>query len=210
MKATNEAGREMRLERICLVVACVLAFSCDGSTNDASAASRLKPVTIDKNITLQSILIEQRSDRTKVLVELSLTGYQPVMARIAELKDHFRSIQRNNMFCFGQRGAALEFGAFLCHRSDFDIMLLAKSPGESISSNIADIVKISEEPLRSALSTVVDALSKDPINETNTACARLVFRDSDTNEIRQDIPAIVAVTPNQTQPSNEDLQSCLK
>jgi hypothetical protein len=200
----------MRLGRICLTVVSVLALSFDGSSSDASAASRLKPVTIDKDITLQSVLIEKHSDRTRILVELSLTAYQPVMARIGEFKAYFRGIQRNNTFCFGQRGTALKFGAFLCHTSEFDVMLLANSPGESISSNIADIVEVSEEPLRSALSTVVDVLSEDPINDADATCARLVFRDSDTNEIRQDIPAIVVVTLSQMQPSNEDLQMCLR
>jgi hypothetical protein len=199
----------MRLACACLAVAFLSAFSWDGFSSDASAASQLKPVTIDKSTSLQSVVIEQHSDRTRVLVELSLTDYQPVVARLTELKAYFQSIQRNNTFCMGQRGMVLKSG-FLCNRFDFDVMFLAKSPDESISSNIASIAEFSEEPLRSALSTVVDALSNDPINDANAGCARLVFRDSDTSEIRHDIPAIVVMAPNQMQPSNEDLQTCLR
>jgi hypothetical protein len=210
MKPANEAVRgKMRLDRICFAIACVLASMCGSLSGDASAASQLKPVTIDRSTSLQSILIEQHSDRTRVLVELSLTEYQPVVARLAQMKAHFRTTQRNNTFCIGQRGRFLKSG-FLCNSSDFDVMILAKSPSESISLNIADIAEFSEEPLRSALSTVVDTLSEDAINYADTTCARFVFRDSDTNEIRQDIPAIVVVTVDQMQSANEDLQACLR
>lgn len=199
----------MKLGRICLVIACVLALSCDGSGSDASAASQLKPVTIDTMTSLQSVLIEQQSDRTRILVELALTDHQPVADRLAQIKAYFRSIKRNNTVCIGQRGISLKSG-FLCNKPEFDVMVLAKSPSESISSNVASIAEFAEEPLRSALSTVVHTLSEDPINAANTACARLVFRDSDTNEIRQDIPTIVMVTADQIDPSNEDLQTCLR
>jgi hypothetical protein len=199
----------MKLQRSCLAMACVLAFLCDGSSNAASAASRLKQIAIDRSTSLQSVLIEQDSDRTKILVELSLTEYEPIVARLTQMKAYFGSIQRNNTFCVGQRGLVGKSG-FLCNRSDFDVMLLAKSPGESISSNIAYIVEFAEEPLRSALSTAIDAFSKDPIDDADPACARFVFRDSDTNEIRQDIPAIVVVTLSEAQSSDEALQTCLE
>jgi len=197
----------MRLSRILFGVACVLASTCAGLSGDATAASQL--VTIDRSTALQSILVEQQSDRTRILVDLSLTEYQPVVARLDEMRAYFGSMQRNNTFCFGQRGRFLKSG-FLCNSSDFDVMILAKSPSESISSSIASIADSSEEPLRSALSTVVEPLSDDSINTADFTCARFVFRDSDTNEIRQDIPAIVVVTVDQMQSANDDLEACLR
>ena len=199
----------MRLDRIRFAAAGVLACMCGWLSTDASSDSQSGPVTVDRSTTLQSVLIEQQSDRTRVLVELSLTEYQPIVDRLYEMKAYFQSIQRNNTVCVGQRGRFLKSG-FLCNRSDFDVMILAKSPNESISSNIADIAEFSEEPLRSALSTVVDTLSEDLINHADNTCARFVFRDSDSNEIRQDIPAIVVVTVDQMQSANEDLQACLR
>lgn len=199
----------MRLDRIRFAVAYALASTFAGFSGDATAASQLKPVTIDRSTTLQSVLVEQDSDRTRVLVELSLTEYQPVVARLDEMKAYFRSRQRNNTFCVGQRGKFLKSG-FLCNRADFDVMILAKSQSESISSNIGSIAEFSEEPLRSALSTVVETLSEDAINVADITCARFVFRDSDTNEIRQDIPAIVVMTVDQMQSTSEDLEACLR
>lgn len=201
------AKRKMRLSRIRFGVACALV--CAGLSGDALAASKLKPVTIDRSATLQSVLVEHQSDRTRVLAELSLTEYPPVVSRLDEMKSYFQNMQRNNTFCIGQRGMYLKSG-FLCNRSDFDIMILAKSPSENISSNIADIAEFSEEPLRSALSTIVQALSEDAIDGADFTCARLVFRDAETNEVRQDIPAIVMVTVDQMRSAIEDLEDCLR
>jgi hypothetical protein len=199
----------MRLDRIRFAVAGVLACMCGWLSSDASSDSQSGPVAIDRSTTLQSVLIEQQSDRTRVLVELSLTEYQPIVDRLYEMKAYFQGIQRNNTVCVGQRGRFLKSG-FLCNNSDFDVMILALSPRESISSNVADVAEFSEEPLRSALSTVVETLSEDAINAADITCARFVFRDSDTNEIRQDIPAIVVVTVDQMQSAYEDLQTCLR
>ena len=199
----------MRLDRNRFGSACALAFMCCCLSGDACSDSQLKPVAIDRSITLQSVLVEPQSDRTRILVELSLSGYQPIVDRLHEMKAYFQSIQRNNTFCVGQRGRFLKSG-FLCNNSDFDVMILAVSPRESISSNVADIAAFSEEPLRSALSTAVEALSGDAIDAADFTCTRLVFRDGDTNGIRQDIPAIVVVTADQMQSADEDLEACLR
>ena len=203
-----------------MLVGLALLTSCGDSGKHAGAANLHATQGLDTGLTIRKALAERDEISTDILVEASIANIALVRERIGRLRQELADRKADNSVCIGG-GIAGWTGrptigktAFTCNDYDYDLMILARSEGQSISSNLRFIEEFAEDPLHAGLVDAIDIVSAQPIDDADTDCARLAFRDPASSKVRKDVPIIVMIrlaeSKGQSTLSDHDLRACLE
>ena len=196
------------MKRLYCALVLVLAACSPDEANEPAVEQRV----IDVETTLTVVLQERPQERTSIWMEWALKDVPAIAERLKGIKAELDRNQRNNSICFGVRGIVGE-GASICHKSQFTVMVLARSPNESISANLSYFEDRAEEPLRSSIRQFIEALATGPIDTGQQQCVRLMLRDPTSGQLDPVAPVLVLVRLHEIPPPaaiNSSIAICLK
>lgn len=195
--------------RLAVVGMCLFLFAC-GESNVSRNATTANSLSIDMHTTLAEVLAANDEGSVDILFEISLGRIAPVAERVAQLKQEFDARHRDNSICFAGSRAEIGKTAFTCNDYDYDVLILARRGGQSISANLDYIEEMVQDPLHVGLVQVIEALRQNPMDDADEVCTRMVFRDATSGRIREDIPTILMIELTALMDQDKGVESLLR
>jgi hypothetical protein len=195
--------------RLALAIICILLAGCGDSdpVHDATGDPRVRIVAYT---TVDEALAARHEGSIDILFEAALIRIPAVSERLARLRHRLDEARRNSSVCLSSGPALLGKAGAVCNVYDYDVLFLLRKIDQPISTNLAWYEEFAQEPLRAGLVVAMEALHQAEINEASGVCARMVFRDSVSEQIRVDIPIIVVIDPNEMRDQDIGVEKLLR
>ena len=195
--------------RLALAIICMMLAGCgDGDpSHDATAAPGVR---IDAYTTVDEALAARHDGSIDILFEAALSQIPAVSERLARLRHRLDEARRNSSVCLSSGPAQFGKTGAVCNVYDYDVLFLLRRTDQPISANLAWYEEFAQEPMRAGLVAAMEALHQAEINEVSGVCARMVFRDSASEQIRVDIPIIVVIDPNEMRDQDKGVEKLLR
>jgi hypothetical protein len=189
--------------------------------NDDREGQRVAEVFqgLNADLTIGEALADRYDSGIGILVEASVAGIAAVRERVARLRQDLADRRVNSSICVGgaigggRQRPTVGKTAFTCNDYDYDLLILARPAGQSISFNLRYIEEFADNPLHSGLIEAIRTISVQSIDTAEDDCVRLIFTNP-AGGVRNDVPIIVMVRsddPTSQMPMNEhDLAACLE
>jgi hypothetical protein len=167
----------MRLLKYLLVLAgFAVLVGCKENGQSRGTTDAQNTHEIETGISIADALAARDETSTDILVESSVAKLPAVRERIGQIKAELDHRRANNSICIGGKRTSIGKTAFICNDHDYDLLILARLVGQSISANLKYIEEFSDDPLHSGLSRAIDLIGHDPIDEAASDCVRIIFR----------------------------------